>query len=322
MLLPLTAIILGFAVVIWSADRFIAGAAGLARSLGVSPMVIGLTIVGFGTSAPEMLISGFSAWEGSPGLAIGNAIGSNITNIALILGVTAMVSPLAVHSQTLRREMPLLTLITLVVLALLFDGNLSLWDGLFLMTGLFVVMGWIIHTALRARPSDPMQAEYESEVPVMPIGKSVFWLILGLLLLLVSSRVAVWGAVEIAQALGVSDLIIGLTIVAIGTSLPELAATVVSALKDEADIAIGNVIGSNMFNILGVLALPGLIAPGAFDPAVLTRDYPVMFGLTIALFVMAYGFRGPGRINRIEGGILLACFIGYQGLLAMSVTPG
>jgi len=322
MLLPLTAIILGFAVVIWSADRFIAGAAGLARSLGVSPMVIGLTIVGFGTSAPEMLISGFSAWEGSPGLAIGNAIGSNITNIALILGVTAMVSPLAVQSQTLRREMPLLTLITLVVLALLFDGNLSLWDGLFLMTGLFIVMGWIIHTALRARPSDPMQAEYESEVPVMPIGKSVFWLILGLLLLLVSSRVAVWGAVEIAQALGVSDLIIGLTIVAIGTSLPELAATVVSALKDEADIAIGNVIGSNMFNILGVLALPGLIAPGAFDPAVLTRDYPVMFGLTIALFVMAYGFRGPGRINRIEGGILLACFIGYQGLLAMSVTPG
>ncbi len=322
MLLPLTAIILGFAVVIWSADRFIAGAAGLARSLGVSPMVIGLTIVGFGTSAPEMLISGFSSWEGSPGLAIGNAIGSNITNIALILGVTAMVSPLAVHSQTLRREMPLLTLITLVVLALLFDGNLSLWDGLFLMTGLFIVMGWIIHTALRARPSDPMQVEYESEVPVMPVGKSVFWLIVGLVLLLVSSRVAVWGAVEIAQALGVSDLIIGLTIVAIGTSLPELAATVVSALKDEADIAIGNVIGSNMFNILGVLALPGLIAPGAIDPAVITRDYPVMFGLTIALFVMAYGFRGPGRINRIEGGILLACFIGYQGLLAMSVTPG
>ena len=322
MLLPLTAIILGFAVVIWSADRFIAGAAGLARNLGISPMVIGLTIVGFGTSAPEMLISGFSAWEGSPGLAIGNALGSNITNIALILGITALVSPLAVQSQTLRREMPLLTLITLVVLALLFDGNLSIWDGVFLMTGLFLVMGWIIHAALRARPGDPMQSEYESEVPVMSVGKAVFLLLVGLVLLLVSSRVAVWGAVEIAEALGVSDLIIGLTIVAIGTSLPELAATVVSALKDEADIAIGNVIGSNMFNSLGVLALPGLIAPGAIDPEVLTRDYPVMFGLTIALFVMAYGFRGPGRINRIEGGILVACFLGYQGLLAMSVTPG
>jgi len=323
MLLPLTAIILGFAIVIWSADRFIAGAAGLARNLGVSPMVIGLTIVGFGTSAPEMLIAGFSAFEGSPGMAIGNAIGSNITNIALILGVTALVAPLAVHSQTLRREMPLLILITLLVLALLYDGDLTRLDGILLMGGLLVVMIWVIRTGLQSRDtSDPMEAEYEAEVPVLPMGKAVFWLVLGLVLLLASSRLAVWGAVEVAQALGVSDLIIGLTIIAIGTSLPELAASLVSALKNEADIAIGNVIGSNMFNILGVLALPGLIAPGIFESAVLSRDYPVMLGLTVALLVMAYGFRGPGRINRLEGGILVACFVGYQALLFMSVSPG
>ncbi|HEV59213.1 MAG TPA: calcium/sodium antiporter, partial [Phycisphaerales bacterium] len=197
MLLPLSAIILGFAVVIWSADRFIAGAAGLARNLGISPMVIGLTIVGFGTSAPEMLIAGFSAFEGSPGMAIGNAIGSNITNIALILGVTALAAPLTVHSQTLRRELPLLILITVLVLALLLDGDLSLFDGILLMGSLFVVMGWIIYTAMAARDhGDPMEAEFEAEVPVLPMGKAIFWLLVGLALLLASSRLAVWGAVE------------------------------------------------------------------------------------------------------------------------------
>ena len=321
MLLPLTAIVLGFAVVIWSADRFIAGASGLARNLGVSPLVIGLTIVGFGTSAPEMLISVFSALEDSPGLAIGNALGSNITNIALILGATALVTPLAVHSQTLRRELPLLILISLGAFGLLLDGTLSLWDGILLLVGLMIVMGWIIRTALSARPSDPMQAEFESEVPVMPTGKALFWLVIGLVLLLLSSRIAVWGAVEIAQALGVSDLIIGLTIVAIGTSLPELAASVVSAIKGQADIAIGNVIGSNMFNLLGVLALPGILAPSVVDPDVLSRDYPIMLGLTVTLFVMAFGFRGPGRINRLEGGLLLSAFIAYQTLLFFSVGP-
>ena len=322
MLLSLLAVALGFVLLIWSADRFVLGAAGLARNLGVAPMIIGLTIVGFGTSAPELLVSTFAAWQGNTGLAIGNAVGSNITNIALILGVTALLSPLNVRSQTLRRELPLLTLISLGGLALLYDGTLSRWDGVLLLTGLLVLMAWLVKTGLSdRRTEDPLGAEFDAEIPAgLPTRRAVLWLVVGMVVLLGSSRMLVWGAVNIAQTLGVSDLVIGLTIVAIGTSLPELATSVMSALKKEADIAIGNVIGSNMFNLLGVLALPGLIHPTGLPHEVLSRDYPVMLGLTVLLFAMAYGFRGPGRINRLEGLALLACFAGYQGLLFYSVA--
>ncbi len=322
MLASLVAIVLGFALLIWSADRFVAGAAGMARNLGVSPLIIGLTIVGFGTSAPEMLISGFSAWQGNTGLAVGNALGSNIANIALILGFTALLTPLNVHSQTLRREMPLLTVISFASLALVYDKHLGRLDGMILFAALIIVMTWVIRTAMKARYSDPMDYEFDSEIPRMAMKPAVIWLIVGLLLLLISSRMLVWGAVNVAEALGVSDLVIGLTIVAVGTSLPELAASVVSALKKEADIAIGNIIGSNLFNTLGVLAIPGLLRPDRLPDAVLYRDYPVMLSLTVLLFIMAYGFRGPGRINRIEGGLLLAAFVGYQMLIFLSVTPG
>jgi cation:H+ antiporter len=320
MLLNLLAILVGLAVLVWGADRFISGAAALANNLGVSPMMIGLTIVGFGTSAPEILVSSIAALDGNPGLAIGNALGSNIANIGLILGVTALVTPLSVHSGVLKREYPLLLAISLISLALMWDGTLSRVDGLILMTLLVAILLWMVRSA-RLDSSDPISSEFDAEIPHdIPTPKAALWLGVGLLALLFSSRALVWGAANVASALGVSDVVIGLTIVAIGTSLPELAASIASALKGEHDIAIGNVIGSNLYNILAVLSLPGLIAPGPFLPEVLTRDQPFMIGLTIALFLMGYGFGNQGRINRIEASILLTVFVGYQTLLFFSLV--
>jgi len=316
MWIQLLAVAAGFGLLVWGADRFVTGAAGTARNLGVSPLIIGLTIVGFGTSAPEIRVSALAAWQGNPGLAVGNAIGSNITNIALILGATALVTPLTVHSGAIRREFPVLIATTLIAYLLLSDGVLGFGDGLMLLLGLAVLLIWMVYLGLTSRELDPMVAEYEAEVPTdLSLGRSLLWLLAGLVVLLVGSRLLVWGAVGIAQLLGVSDLIIGLTIVALGTSLPELAASVASALKNEHDIAIGNVIGSNMFNLLAVLGLPGIIQPGRIEEVVLTRDFPVMAGFTVALLMMAYGFRTWGRINRPEGGLLLAGYLGYQTLL-------
>ncbi len=312
----------GLVVLVWGADRFVIGAASTARHLGVSPLLIGLTVVGFGTSAPEMLVSGIAAWQGNPGLGIGNALGSNIANIALILGTTALVIPLAVRSETLRREYPVLVLVSLLSLGLMWDGSLDRTDGVVLLTGLFTLLAWVVYIGLRSRSGDPLATEFEGEIPTnLTLGASLGWLAIGLILLLASSRVLVWGAVGIAQTLGISDLVIGLTVVAIGTSLPELAAGIASARKGEHDIAVGNIIGSNMFNLLAVLALPGLIHPGPFEPEVLTRDFPVMIGLTLAMLVMATGTRGTGRINRVEGAILLMAFAGYQMLLYFTQIP-
>jgi cation:H+ antiporter len=317
----IVAILVGFALLVWSADRFVYGAAAVANNFGVSTMIIGITIVGFGTSAPEMLISAFAAIDGNPGLAIGNAIGSNIANITLILGVTALIIPLSVHSRTLQHEFPLLMGVMFFAWWLMRDGTLGRSDGILLGIALFAVMGWLIFDAMRARPDDPMREELEDEIPhEVPTGKAALWLILGLAVLLVSSKMLVWGAVNVAHMYGVSDLVIGLTIVAIGTSLPELAASVMSALKDEADLAVGNVIGSNIFNTLGVLAIPALITPSQLKPETLTRDLPIMLGVTALLFLMAFGFKSPDRrINRYEGAILLACFIGYMSMIYMSL---
>ncbi|HEC16593.1 MAG TPA: calcium/sodium antiporter [Sedimenticola sp.] len=317
MLLNLSAIVVGFAVLVWGADRFVIGAAAIARNLGLSPMLIGLTIVGFGTSAPEILVSTVASFQGNAGLAIGNALGSNIANIGLILGVTALITPLSVHSDTLRREYPILLAICLGVLVLMLDGRLGRLDGLILLAGLVLVMYGMVRIGLRSRAgSDPMEMEFEAEIPeTMSTPAAAFWFLTGLVLLLISSRILVWGAVNIATSFGISDLVIGLTIIALGTSLPELAASITSALKNEHDIAIGNVIGSNMYNLLAVLAVPGIIMPGAFAPEALSRDLPVMIGLTLAVFIMGYGFGGAGRINRLEGMFLVLCFIGYQGLL-------
>lgn len=314
------AIIAGFVLLVWSADRFIFGAAAAARNMSISPLVIGLTIVGFGTSAPEMLVASFASLDGSPAMAIGNAIGSNITNIALVLGAAALIIPLKVHSRILKKELPLLIVAMLLALILLIDGVLSFTDGLLLFGSLALVMWWITRQALNDRNHDAMEDEFDDEIPVgVPMPKAVFWLLAGLILLIASSKLLVWGAVNIATAMGISELVIGLTIIAIGTSLPELAATIAGALKNEHDIAIGNIVGSNLFNTLGVLAIPGLLAPAPLAEGILERDIPIVFTLTITLFIMAYGFRGPGRINRIEGGILLSAFCGYQTLLFFSV---
>jgi len=311
-------ILSGFALLVWGADRFVHGAAATARNLGVSPLIIGLTIVGFGTSAPEMLVSAIAAWSGSPDMGVGNAIGSNITNVGLVLGFTALIAPLAVKSETLRREFPVLLAIMLFAFLLLIDGELSFIDGLLLMGGLAAMVYWIVSLGLRERNAslaggaDPLVAEYEEEIPTgMSQGKALFWVVFGLLMLLGSSRLLVWGAVNVAHWLGVSDLVIGVTIVAIGTSLPELAAAVMSALKNEPDIALGNVLGSNMFNLLAVLGMPGLIAPSTMPAALMHRDFPMMIGLTLALFAMAYGFRNPGQVTRLKGLVLLLAYVGY-----------
>ncbi len=321
MLAPIAAIIVGFALLIWGADRFVAGAAATARNLGVSPLIVGVTIVGLGTSAPEMLVSAMAAFDGNPGLAVGNALGSNITNITLILGITAVVTPLQVRSEILRREMPLLLATMLGALILLLDRHLGRPDGILLLLGMGVMLFWLTRLAIGGR-SDALVGEYESEIPSgMSTGKALLWLTLGLALLLISSRALVWGAVQVASTLGVSDLVIGLTVVAIGTSLPELAASVMSARKGEHDIAIGNVIGSNIFNLLVVLGLPGLIHPFELPEMALTRDYSVMVGLTVGLFAVSYGFNRPGRINRLEGALLLLAFCGYQALLYVTERP-
>ena len=322
MLLASLAIIAGFALLVWSADRFVEGAAATAKHAGMPPLLIGMVIVGFGTSAPEMVVSAMAALDGSPGLALGNAYGSNIANTGLILGFTALFIPLAVHSKIVRKELPLLLIITCLTGAFLWNGELTRWEAIVLLAGFFGLIGWSIFSALRGK-GDVLEGEMAGELEVhsMPLGRAIFWVVAGLVLLIVSSRMLVWGAVTIAESLGVSDLIIGLTIVALGTSLPELAATVVAARKGEHDIAIGNVVGSNMFNLLAVVGIAGVIAPmSSVPPEVLTRDWPMVVGLTVALFVFGYGIRGPGRINRWEGALLLLAYLAYNAYLATTIT--
>lgn len=320
MSLAFAAIVVGLVFLVWSADKFIEGAAVTAKYFGMSPLLIGMVIVGFGTSAPEMVVSALASMQGNPGIALGNAYGSNITNIALILGLTALISPIAVHSQVLRKELPILIAVTALAAFQLADGQLSRLDAIMLMVVFVVLMGWSIYQGMSGK-SDTLGDEMQGEVDAydMPLKKAIFWLIIGLVVLVLSSRLLVWGAVDIAVALGVSDLIIGLTIVAIGTSLPELASSLMAVKKGEHDMAIGNVIGSNLFNTLTVVGIAGLISPMAVDPEVLRRDVAVMAGLTIVLFIFAYGFRGPGRINRIEGALLLSAFIAYTTYLISTV---
>jgi cation:H+ antiporter len=315
------AVVVGLALLVWGSDRFVFGASATARNLGVSPLVIGLTIVGVGTSAPEMLVSATAALQGNPGVSIGNALGSNIANIGLVLGVTALVRSVLVRSRIFRLEFPAMFAVMALAWTLLGDGMLDGSDGLVLGLAFIILLLFMLGIALRARRSDPLQREFAREIPTdVSTGKALLWFVVGLVTLLLGSRAMVWGAVSIARSFDVSDLLIGLTVVAVGTSLPELATSITSVLKNEPDIAVGNVIGSNMFNLLPVLAIPGLIAPTAVPPEALQRDFPVMLTLSVALVVMSWGFRGSGRIARWEGGVLLLAFIGYQGLLYVSAT--
>ncbi len=316
MLISLAAVIGGFILLVWSADRFVTGASSIACNLGVSPLIIGLTIVGFGTSAPEILISVFSTLQDIPAMGIGNAIGSNIANIGLILGTSALISPMLISSGILNREMPFLIIAMLLALVLVWNLSLSAFDAYLLLTLLGFILGWMIYKGFQERHNgDPLQSEFNDEIPTdMTLKVACLWLLVGLFILVGSSRALVWGASNIATYFGVSDLVIGLTIVAIGTSLPELAASIASVLKKEYDIAIGNVIGSNIFNILAVMAVPGLFQTVAVDSVVLYRDMPVMFALTFAMILLAYSWKNrPGRISRTSGLLLLVCFLGYQG---------
>lgn len=310
------AIAAGLALLVWSADKFVMGASATAYNLGVPTLIIGIIIMGFGTSAPEIFVGAIAALQNNTSVAIGNAIGSNIANIALVLGIGALIAPLTVSSQVLRREYPMLFGVTIFVLILMFDLELSRLDGLLLLLGSIAMTGWLMWLSLNSRNADPLETEFDAEVPHdISTSKALLWTFASLVLLIGSSHLLVWGAVELAHNFGVNDLVIGLTIVAVGTSLPELAVTVSAALKKEHDIIIGNVIGSNMFNSLAVIGIATSIHPTGLSEPVLYRDYAVMFALTIGMFVMAYGFRGVGKINRIEAVILLLCYVGYMGWL-------
>lgn len=311
--IEILAIIAGITILIFSADKFVEGASSVANYFGMPPLLIGMVVVGFGTSAPEMLVSTLASIEGKPGLALGNAYGSNISNIGLILGICAFIAPLKVESKVLKKEMPLLIFISLLSAVLIYDGFLSRLDSAILLAVFFAVMGWSIYEGMK-KNSDTLTEEIEEELAIkkMPITKSTLYLLGGLLFLIASSRILVWGAVGVATRLGVSELIIGLTIVAIGTSLPELASSIVAVRKGEDDIALGNVLGSNLFNTLAVVGLAAGISPFSVESVVLTRDVLAMNVFTFLLFVMCMKWGGVQRLSRASGVILLLTYVGYN----------
>jgi cation:H+ antiporter len=321
MLEQIVILLIALIALVWSADKFVYGASSLARNLGISPMIIGLTIVAMGSSAPEMMAAATAALQGKPDTAIGNAIGSNITNIALVLGLTALLKPLTVSSQTIKREIPLILLVTAIGYWLLSDNYFSFIEGVVLMIGFIAYITTLLLITLKKtqnKPSDdPLIIEAEKEVAEPSSMKvALFWLVLGIIALPTSAHFLVSSSVFIAKAFGLSDLVIGLTIIAIGTSLPELAASIMSIIKKEDDLALGNIIGSNIFNILAVLPIAGLIAPGNIDPSVSSRDAPYMLGVTMILLILCFSRqRGAFRITRLKGLFLLISFIAYQVML-------
>lgn len=321
MLLPVLAVVAGLVLLIWSADKFIDGAAATSRWLGLSPLLIGMLVIGFGTSAPEMMVSVLAALQGSPELAVGNAYGSNIANIGLVLGFVALMAPLAVHSSVIRKEMPVLMVVTVLTGLILLDGFVARWEAAVI---LLILGGFMILSILqsRAQKDDALMGEVSETLDNHPMSRGVAltWTLVGLIVLVGSSRLLVWGAVEIATAFGVSELIIGLTVVAIGTSLPELASSISALRRKEHDMVLGNVVGSNLFNTLGVVGLAGVITPIEAGPDVLTRDWIVMTVMTILMIIFAFSWRGrPRRINRMEGGILLALFGAYTAYMVSLV---
>jgi cation:H+ antiporter len=303
-------------VLSWGADRFVFGASALAKNIGVSPMIIGLTIVAMGSSAPEIMVAATASFNGNTDTAVGNALGSNITNIALVLGLTALLKPLSIASSTLKKEMPVLLLVSLLAVYFLSDYLLLKVEGIILITLFFVVIGGLTWMSFNMEKGDLLRSETENEIPSgVPTSRAIMWLVVGMILLPLSAYFMVGSAEIIARHFGLSELVIGLTIIAIGTSLPELAACIAGVLKNEDDLALGNIIGSNIFNLLAVLAMPGLIAPGLVDENAATRDSYVMLGLTGLLIIFSFNLKGSRCINRVEGLCLLACFAAYQYVL-------
>jgi len=319
-------LLVAFIVLVVSADKFVLGASSLARNLGVSPMIIGLTIVAMGSSAPEMMVAAAASLQGNPDTAIGNAIGSNITNIALVLGISVLIKPLMVSSSTIKQELPLLLILTLLAYWMLSDNFFSFSEGVVLMISFFGFIAILLIKALKQRKNhrmnDPMIIEAEQELPdKISTTMAIVWLISGILFLVLSAHFLVDSAIFIAKAYGISDLVIGLTIIALGTSLPELAATIASIRKGEDDLAMGNIVGSNIFNILAVLPFAGIIAPGAINPEASLRDAPVMIAITTLLFILCFSRKaGFFRLTRIKGALLVFTFIAYQVLLFSQIT--
>ena len=320
----LAAIIAGLALLIWSADKFVEGAAAMARLLGVSMMIIGITIIGFGTSAPEIVVSIVAVLENTPNIAIGNALGSNIANIGLILGVTAILVPIPIASRLFKTEFPLLLLATAVMVWCLYDLKLDIVDGLMLLGLLVLILFYLIHEH-RRHPAAYAIEEHETEEMVheMKMPAALGWLLLGLLILVGGSKLLVWGASGIARSLGASELIIGLTIVALGTSLPELAASIASLKKGKPDLAIGNVIGSNLFNSLAVVGIPALLTSFTIDPSARSRDLLVVIAFTVLLVLLSrFPSVLPRFISRGKGVFLFVAFVIYQLYLYYQVAVG
>ena len=302
----------GFVLLVWGADRFVHGAAAAARNLGIAPLLIGLTVVAFATSAPEILVSVVAASRGEPGLAIGNAIGSNICNIGLVLGCVSVIRPIKLRSATLRREMPALLAVTLLTVSLFLDSYLSRIDGLVMLTGLVIVMIWLARLGMHSAVNDPIKRDFEAEIPQhVPMKMALIWFVLGLATLLGGAALLVDGAIDIARTLGVSDVVIGITLVALGTSVPELAVSLVSALKGEYGLAIGNIVGSNIFNLLAVIGVAATIAPAPLAPSVLSLHIFVMVAFTLVLFAMTYDYDGKSELSRVEGGALLIAYVAF-----------
>ena len=317
MVLYVLAIVGGIFGLVMGADRFVNGAVTLARGLGISSLIVGLTVVSLGTSLPELLVTVTATLVGHPDVAVGNVLGSNIANIGLILGVSSLVRPMVVHSQLLRREYPLLLVITAVVWLMASRGAIRRLDGVLLSAGLLLFLVLMARAAKRGKEdfisrgsTDPL------DTTIRPLRRSVINLVGGLIVLLTGSRLLIWGGVGFAHALGIDDLVIGLTLMAVGTSLPELATTVAATIKKEGDIAVGNVVGSNVFNTLGILGISAMLRPLPVAADALARDFPVMFLASLLLWPICRSWRRRlGRVNRWEGGALLAGYCLYLGVL-------
>ncbi|WP_299805784.1 calcium/sodium antiporter [uncultured Shewanella sp.] len=319
MLFNIFMLVVGLGALVWSADKFVYGAAAFARNLGLPPMLIGLTIVAMGSSAPEMFVAATASLEGMTDTAIGNVLGSNIANITLILGITALLGAISVSSQTLKREIPLMLIATVIVGYFLHDGFLTRFEGISLLMMFIGLMGYLIWHGFHSKNRDALAVDAENEIPAdVPTAKAILWLVVGMVLLPLSADWMVQGAVGIAKAYHLSDLVIGLTIIAVGTSLPELAACVAGVLKKEDDLAIGNIVGSNLFNILAVLAIPGIIAPGAVDAAASTRDFYMVLATSSALAILILLSGRARQLKPWHGVVLLITFIAYQALLFLS----
>lgn len=316
MLTALAALFFGLVILLWSADKFVEGASGIAEYAGLSPLLIGMLIVGFGTSAPELIVSVTAALNKSTSIAIGNAFGSNIVNIGLILGITALIKPVRVSSNVLKKELPILLAVTGFSYLLIFDSKISRLEAFVLLLLFFLLMGWSLLQD-KKNGKDNLDAEVKESLGSRKPGLwvSVFYTAAGLLLLIASSRMLVYGAVFLAQKAGVSDLVIGLTIIALGTSLPELASSAAAAFKGKHDIALGNIIGSNLFNTLAVTGLAFSVYPSDFPVEVVRRDFMFMLFLTAMVFVTGYGFGRQGRINRFEGIFLIGVYLVYLWIL-------